>query len=162
MENFQISHSALFKDRNLSENPLIITSNQAEETFSLGAKLSLLLKQGSIVALNGPLGAGKTCFVKGIMSGLGIKEEITSPTYTIISEYEADISGKTIPVFHIDAFRLNGQDDFAAIGGEELIYGNGISIIEWADRIFNSFPGDFFKVNIEITGDNERLIRVFM
>ena len=118
------------------------------------------LKKGSIVAIEGPLGAGKTCFTKGIAGGLGITEAVTSPTYKIIAEYSGVINEENIDVFHIDAYRLNGNEDFSAIGGEEIIFGNGISIIEWSERIAGFIPSNAIKVTIEIKKDNERLIHI--
>ena len=129
--------------------------------MALGEGLAPLLKKGSVIALKGPLGAGKTCLMKGIARGLGIKEEVTSPTYTIISEYEAVISGETIPVYHIDAYRLRGNDDFSAIGGEDIVFGSGISVIEWSERIPLFIPLEALRVDIEITGDNERRFSIY-
>jgi len=119
------------------------------------------LVKGSVVALTGPLGAGKTCLAKGLAKGLGVTEEITSPTYTIVSEYIAVISGEKIPVYHIDAYRLRGNDDFSAIGGEEFVFGEGISIVEWSERISNFIPVEALMGNFELTGDNERRIHVY-
>ena len=127
----------------------------------MGKRLASLLEIGSVIALKGPLGAGKTCFTKGLAEGLGITEEVTSPTYTIVSEYEAVISGRNIPVYHIDAYRLRGNDDFSAIGGEEIIFGDGISIIEWSERISAFIPCGALRVEFEVIGDNERQIRVY-
>jgi len=147
--------------------PADFTSLEAEETFAFGKRLASLLKKGSIVALTGPLGAGKTCFVKGIASGLGIKEVVTSATYTIISEYEAFVAVNTgcekiesIPFYHIDAYRLEKIDDFTAIGGEDIIFGNGISVIEWGDRISGIIPNGAIWVDIEIKKDGKRSIRI--
>ena len=141
--------------------PSQIISSSENDTFSLGIKLGSFLKKGSIIALNGALGAGKTCLAKGIARGLGIEEEITSPTYTIISEYEAIISGEKIPFYHIDAYRLAGNDDFTGIGGEEIIFGNGISVIEWSDRLPDLVPKEALKVDIEISGDDERKVHIY-
>ena len=127
-----------------------------------------MLETGNIVALKGPLGAGKTCFVKGIASGLGVVETITSPTYTIISEYEAFLrkaafpgTSSPVPLYHIDAYRLNGSDEFSAIGGEEIIFGNGISLIEWSERVQEHIPDGAFRVNIEIGKEDLRLISIY-
>ena len=141
--------------------PLLIKSSSAEETFALGKSLARLLGKGSVVTLKGPLGTGKTVFAKGLAHGLAITEEVTSPTYTIVSEYQAFISGEKIPVYHIDAYRLRGNDDFTAIGGEEIIYGEGISIIEWPERINAFIPDEALKVEFEIIGDVERQIHVY-
>jgi tRNA threonylcarbamoyladenosine biosynthesis protein TsaE len=141
--------------------PLLIKTSSADETFALGERLALLLSKGSVIALKGPLGAGKTCLTKGIANGLGITEEVTSPTYTIVSEYQAVISGEKIPVYHIDAYRLRGNDDFTAIGGEELIFGEGISIVEWSELIYGSIPAEAIRVDFELIGENERRIHVY-
>ena len=125
-----------------------------------GENMARDLKKGSIVAIEGPLGAGKTVFVKGIARGLGIEEQVTSPTYTIISEYSGILNGEKITIFHIDAYRLTGSEDFLAIGGEEIIFGNDISLIEWSEKISGVIPPTAIKVIIEIKRDNERLIRV--
>ncbi|QQO07528.1 tRNA (adenosine(37)-N6)-threonylcarbamoyltransferase complex ATPase subunit type 1 TsaE [Breznakiella homolactica] len=130
-------------------------SASPEETLRIGKKLAANLRPGSVVALRGGLGAGKTQLAKGIARGLGIRDEVTSPTYTIVSEYEGEI-----PLYHIDAYRLRGEDDFSAMGGEELIYGGGISIIEWSERIPGSIPEDAVVVEIEITGPRERKITI--
>jgi tRNA threonylcarbamoyladenosine biosynthesis protein TsaE len=126
-----------------------------EETMALGERIAVLLRQGSVVALKGPLGAGKTCFAKGIARGIGVKEEVTSPTYTIISEYEGDL-----PLYHIDAYRLRGDDDFSGLGGEELLYGTGVSVIEWSERIPQSLPDGALTVEIEITEKETRRITI--
>ena len=141
---------------NFRINPALFTTKGEEETFSLGFSLAQILGEGSVVALSGPLGAGKTCFAKGISSGLGVKEDVTSPTYTIISEYQGD----KFTVYHIDAYRLRGSDDFSAIGGEEVIFGRGISIIEWWKNIEEFITEEALKVDIKISGENERLIRI--
>lgn len=141
--------------------PLFFESSSPEETCGLGERFAALLEKGSIVALRGPLGAGKTCFTKGIARGLGVREEVTSPTYTIVSEYESTPSGETVPLYHIDAYRLRGNDDFTAIGGEEIIFGNGISVIEWSEHIPAFIPPEAFIVDIAIKDTGERLIRIF-
>ena len=137
--------------------PLIIISSSVEETKALGKNIAGMLDKGSIVAISGQLGAGKTCLTKGIAEGIGVKEEITSATYTIISEYEA-----ILPFYHIDAYRLKGNDDFSAIGGEEIIYGEGISVIEWSDRIAAFIPISAIKIDIDIIEEGKRRISLYM
>ncbi|MDR0441941.1 MAG: tRNA (adenosine(37)-N6)-threonylcarbamoyltransferase complex ATPase subunit type 1 TsaE [Treponema sp.] len=130
-------------------------SDSPEETFALGMRIAGFLKPGSVVALRGCLGSGKTCIAKGIAKGLGINETLTSPTYTIISEYQNDPA-----LYHIDAYRLNNDEDFDNIGGRELISGGGISLIEWSERIQKSLPEDAITVSLEIEGPVSRMIRV--
>jgi len=111
--------------------------------------------------LRGGLGAGKTCLVKGIAHGLGVAENVTSPTYTIVSEYSARLNGETVPLYHIDAYRLNGDEDFENTGAGELMDGGNITLIEWSERIPRSIPQDAIKIEIEITGPQSRLFRVY-
>ena len=121
-----------------------------------------MLGKGSVVALRGPLGAGKTCFVKGIARGLVIDEEVTSPTYTIITEYEGILPNQEhVPVYHIDAYRLAGDDDFSNLGGEDVIFGEGISIIEWSEKIPGFIPEQAITVDIELQKDGKRLIKMY-
>ena len=143
--------------------PSEIISSSPEETFALGGYLAAHLEKGSIVALEGALGAGKTLFAKGIAGGLGIMEELTSPTYTIISEYQGFLpwnKNEPVPVYHIDAYRLGGDDDFSAIGGEEIVFGNGISIIEWCSHIPGFILPSAFRIDFEILEGDKRVIRI--
>ena len=142
--------------KRLPESALLFVTNSPEETFALGERIAGLLSHGSVVALEGALGSGKTYLTKGIAFGLGISENITSPTYTIISEYQS--SGPSL--YHIDAYRLNNDRDFEDIGGHEIIYSNGISVIEWSDRICKSLPENTITIYIEITGQSSRLIKI--
>jgi tRNA threonylcarbamoyladenosine biosynthesis protein TsaE len=139
----------------------VVKTSSPEETVALGKRLAPYLHPGSVVALRGGLGAGKTCLVKGIAEGLGITEEVTSPTYTIISEYGGTLSPfGALPFYHIDAYRLTGDDDFAALGGEEILYGKGVSVIEWSERLPQSLPSDAITIDIEISGGENRMIHI--
>jgi tRNA threonylcarbamoyladenosine biosynthesis protein TsaE len=130
-------------------------SNSPQDTFSLGQRIASFLTAGSVVALAGELGSGKTYLVKGIAKGLGITETITSPTYTIISEYQSS------PIlYHIDAYRLNSDEDFENLGGIEIINGGGISLIEWSERIPKSLPQEKITIILKITGPSSRLIKI--
>jgi len=130
-------------------------SSSPEETIALGQRIASLLVPGTVLALQGSLGSGKTCLTKGIALGLGITDPITSPTYTIINEYDSPT-----PLYHIDAYRLNNEEEFEQIGGSELICGSGISIIEWSCRIKKILPDNTININIEITGPLSRLIKI--
>ena len=138
--------------------PIERISNSPEETEALGKSLAPVLRRGSVIALRGGLGAGKTCMVKGIARGLGITETVTSPTFTIINEY-ARCPPDAGSLYHIDAYRLAGDDDFINTGAGECI-GNGIAVIEWSERIPQSIPDGAIKIEIEITGPHSRLITI--
>ena len=125
--------------------------------MAFGERFAGGLGPGSVVALYGGLGAGKTCFTKGIARGLGIEETLTSPTYTIVCEYDA---GRAGPLYHMDAYRLGGDEDFESTGAGEFIGGRGITVIEWSERIPRSIPGDAITVRIDITGPQSRVLRI--
>jgi tRNA threonylcarbamoyladenosine biosynthesis protein TsaE len=135
--------------------PIEFFSSCPEETVELGERVARSLVPGSVVALRGGLGAGKTCFTAGIARGLGIKETITSPTYTIISEYR----GKS-PLYHIDAYRLAGDEDFENTGALDYFGTEGIAVVEWSERIPNSLPSGAITVSIEITGQDSRVFHI--
>jgi len=144
-----------------------LVSNSPQETFAAGQKIAGYLSAGSVAALQGTLGSGKTLLASGVADGLGIKENITSPTYTIINEYyptkldSPTSSDSNFPVFyHIDVYRLDGDRDFQEIGGVEVINSNGISVIEWAEHIPKSLPDDAITVSLEIIGPSSRLIKI--
>lgn len=128
--------------------------------MALGERIAHGLRPGSVVALYGGLGAGKTCLAKGIAKGLGIAETVTSPTYTIVSEYSASLSGQAIPLYHIDAYRLSGDEDFESTGAGEFIGGRGITLIEWSERIPRFIPADAITVEIDIADPQTRVFRI--
>ena len=133
---------------------LKLTTKSAEETAIIGEKLGKLLSSGNIVCLSGDLGAGKTAFTKGIAKGLGVEDYVTSPTYTIINEYE----GK-LPLYHFDVYRLNDVEDMYELGYEEYFFGDGVVVVEWADIVRDIIPGERLWITILNTrGDNSREI----
>lgn len=113
-----------------------------------------VLAEGSVVALQGPLGAGKTTLVKGIAEALRIVETITSPTFTIVSEYRG-----TMTLYHIDLYRVGSREEIDLLGLEELIYGDGIAVVEWSDKAPDLFI-DPLTISLEITGAENRIIRL--
>ena len=121
-----------------------ITENP-DETKKIGHTIGRLLEPGSIVLLFGELGTGKTCLTQGIANGVGIDEGqyVTSPSYILINVY----TGK-IPIYHIDLYRIQGSDDLFELGLEEYLYGEGVCIIEWADRM-TSLPESYLKIALE-------------
>ena len=129
-------------------------TSSAEETIEFGKKIGSLLKKGDIIAMQGTLAAGKTTITKGIASSLGIKDEITSPTFCLISEYE----GK-MPLYHMDVYRLEGGEDFINLGVEDLMYGNGVTLIEWSEKVMDELPKKTIILKLEpIEGTTERNI----
>jgi len=135
-------------------------STSAQDTFAFGKHIAGFLEPGAVVAMQGELGSGKTCLAKGIACGLGVKETITSPTYTIIREYQTDSRSNSV-LYHIDAYRLKTSEDFEQAGGREIINSNGISLVEWSGRIQDSLPDNAITVIINITGQSSRLIKIY-
>lgn len=131
-----------------------ITSSP-EETVALGKKIGEMLKNGDVIAMQGTLAAGKTTITKGIAAALGIEDTITSPTFCLISEYQ----GK-MPLYHMDVYRLNGAEDFAELGTDDMIYGNGVSIIEWSEKIITELPRKTILLKITPQEDGTRLIEI--
>jgi tRNA threonylcarbamoyladenosine biosynthesis protein TsaE len=129
------------------------TSGSAQDTLNFGRRLAARLGPGSVVALRGVLGAGKTTLVKGIARGLGIKEEITSPTFTIISIYES-----TPPLNHVDLYRLDREGELEDLGLEELLYGSGITVIEWPEKAASMLPDSTIFIDIVLREDGTREI----
>ena len=119
-------------------------------TEDLAAGLAGLLKEGDIITLDGDLGTVKTCFTRGLVRGMGSDDPVSSPTFTIVNEYEA---GK-LPVFHFDTYRLGGEDDFLDSGLDEDFYRGGVCVIEWSDVIEGLIPGKAIRIKITGTGDS--------
>lgn len=130
-------------------------SKSAEETEAIGKKLGSKLKKGQVVSLRGSLGAGKTVFAKGIARALGINESIVSPTFTLVQEYDG-----AEKLYHLDIYRLSGEDEFESMGGEEFLYPDGITLIEWSEKIEDMLPDDTLFVNIEIEDNQDRVIEI--
>ncbi len=108
----------------------------AEETFALGEKLGRAAQPGDVYTLVGDLGAGKTVFTQGFARGLGITEPVNSPTFTILQVYD---TGR-LPLYHFDVYRIEDPDEMEEIGWEDCVFGDGVSIVEWADRIRDILP----------------------
>jgi tRNA threonylcarbamoyladenosine biosynthesis protein TsaE len=126
-----------------------------DATRTLGHRLAGLLFPGAVVALVGPLGAGKTQLVRAVTEGLGIADSrvVSSPTFVLIQEYEA-----RLPIYHFDAYRLRTEAEFIDLGVHEYFEGNGICLVEWADRVEACFPRQFLKISIASTGETARRI----
>lgn len=129
------------------------TAKNEENTDRLGELLANVLQAGAVVALIGTLGAGKTRLVRSIATALGTSSDrVTSPTFVLVNEYR---EGR-LPVYHFDAYRLRDEDEFRELGPEEYFEGEGITFIEWADRVSNCLPCDYFTIEIESLGLTER------
>ncbi len=125
------------------------------DTRSVASEFSRTLKPGDIVALEGALGAGKTVFVKGITQAFGVRERVTSPTFTLINEYR----GEHV-IYHMDFYRLNTPEEIRDIGVEDYFYNSGICLVEWAEKMGDIYPETAIKVSIRHTGDNSREITI--
>jgi len=121
--------------------------NNSDDTLKLGEIIGKSINPGSIIALVGDLGAGKTVLVKGLAKGLGVEEEPNSPTFVIMNSYEG-----RIPLHHFDLYRLSDEDELLAIGYEEFFYGEGVCAVEWADRVQEIFPEHTINIEINIPG----------
>ena len=123
---------------------MIIQCQSVEETQNLAKKLAKKISQGSIISLIGDLGTGKTTFTKGFAKQLGIEDHVTSPTFKLVSEYQ----GEKYKLYHIDAYRMDGPNDFLNIGGEEYLSSKkNITIIEWGDLLMDLLPEKTITVN---------------
>ena len=129
-------------------------SRSLNETFDAGAGCGRQCRTGDVFALTGDLGAGKTQFVKGFVAGVGSDDEVTSPTFTLIHEY----SGGRCPVYHFDFYRLDSADAVLRIGFDDYIAGDGVCLIEWADRFRELLPSHAHWISLALSGDTERTI----
>jgi tRNA threonylcarbamoyladenosine biosynthesis protein TsaE len=132
-------------------------SNSAAETEALGQQFAEKVAAGSILALQGELGAGKTVFTKGLVAALGSDNQVTSPTFTILHEY----SGGRLPVFHFDFFRLeNNEERLRQIGLDDYFFGEGVSVIEWPDRFPTVIPQHACWIRFEMQAPDKRAIHL--
>ena len=133
------------------------TTNSPEETEALGASLAQELEPGAVLAFTGDLGAGKTAFVRGLARGLGCPGRVTSPTFTIVNEYE----GGRLPLFHFDMYRLASSEELFDIGWEDYLARGGVCAVEWSENIADALEGDLVRVDLRRgDGENERIITI--
>ena len=136
---------------------MTFNTENAQETEQLGYRLAQKLHGGEIIAYTGDLGAGKTAFTRGIATGLGITERVTSPTFTIVNEYE----GGRLPLFHFDMYRLGSSDELYDIGWEDYLARNGVCAVEWSEIVADAIEGDVIYVDIKNErGDDHRSITI--
>lgn len=137
----------------------IIESFSSEDTFNIGKSIGENAKKGSVFALLGDMGVGKTVFSKGMAEGLGVKEDIISPTFTILNEY---YSGK-VPFYHFDVYRIDDIEEMEETGFMDKIYGDGVSLIEWAGKVDSLIPENTINISIEkdlSKGFDYRIIKI--
>ncbi len=134
---------------------MTIETKNVEETENLGIRIGEKLKRGDVVSLRGSLGAGKTVIAKGIARALRIEEAIVSPTFTLVQEYDG-----VEKLYHLDIYRLSGEDEFESMGGEEFLYPDGISLIEWSEKIDALLPPTTIYIEITINDDLTRKITI--
>ena len=131
-----------------------ILTHTREQTLAVGAALARLVRAGDVIVLRGALGAGKTTLTQGIGRGLGIREAIISPTFTLLREYE---SGR-LPLYHVDAYRLAGPSEAYTFGLDDYLYGDGVTVIEWGERVEALLPGERLEIHLEYLDADEREI----
>lgn len=135
-------------------NQEIVTSS-CEETQKLGKRFARFLKPGDVVALFGPLGSGKTCLIQGICKGLGVKKNVTSPCFVIINEYYGKLK-----IYHFDLFRLEKKEELENLGYEEYFFGEGVCLVEWAEKAEKLLPKDRIDINLKILSEKKREIKI--
>jgi tRNA threonylcarbamoyladenosine biosynthesis protein TsaE len=127
----------------------IYLSKSSNDTTELALKIGMLLDKGSVITLEGDLGAGKTTFTKGLAKGLHIERNVNSPTFTIIKEYKG-----RLPLYHMDVYRVESSDE--DLGFDEYFYGDGVTVVEWAHLIEEQLPENRLEIVIKNINDNER------
>ena len=132
-----------------------VVSRSAQETQALGARLGARLGRGDVVACIGPLGAGKTCFLQGLARGLGVMTDVTSPTFVLVNQYRG-----RLPVYHVDAYRTGSLGELVDLGLEEMLHGEGVTVVEWADKLLPLLPARTVTVTIAGLGDEPRQIEL--
>ncbi len=144
-------------NENIYSSPQVIISDSESETRQLGIELAKRLVGGTVVALCGDLGAGKTVFARGLARGLGIEDPVTSPTFTVVQEY----SGLDLDLYHIDLYRVEDASDLVALGLEQMV-GNlsAVTVVEWAERAEDLLEAGGFEVKIECKDIESRKIEI--
>jgi tRNA threonylcarbamoyladenosine biosynthesis protein TsaE len=138
----------------MTARPVTVETHSPDETLEWGRRIGRAARPGDVLALVGDLGSGKTVLAKGVAEGLGAAaaREVTSPTFVLCREY----LGGRIPFYHLDAYRLRGAADLEAIGAAEILGGDGLAALEWADRAPQALPPDHLEVRLEWTGPQAR------
>ena len=132
-----------------------IVCKTEEDMVKLGNRFGELAKPGMVISLRGSLGAGKTVFARGVARSLGIEEAIVSPTFTLVQEYDG-----RLPMYHMDLYRITSSEDFEMIGGEDMLYSDGVCLIEWSEIINEMLPKDTVFINITVNPDQSRTVTI--
>lgn len=142
---------------------MIFTVDSADDTIALGRALGTMLHPGDVIAYRGTLGAGKTTMTKGIALALGVEDTVTSPTFCLVSEYDGRTCTVPVvpcPLYHIDAYRLGGADDFESLGADDMLYGHGVCVVEWSENVEGALPEDAIQIEITLLAGDRRRIAV--
>lgn len=133
------------------------TAKDEHDTDRLGAALANALPPGTVVALIGTLGAGKTRLVQAVAAAVGVRRaDVTSPTFVLVNEY----TGGRLPIFHFDTYRLKDDDEFLNLGPDEYFDSNGLTFVEWADRVADLLPAERLEIAISVTGEKSRVFAI--
>jgi tRNA threonylcarbamoyladenosine biosynthesis protein TsaE len=136
---------------------MVIHTKSPAETEALGERLGAIVPAGTVIAYTGDLGAGKTAFTRGLARGLGIQERVTSPTFTIVNEYE----GGRLPLFHFDLYRLGSSEELWDIGWEEYLDRGGVCAVEWSERCEDALEEPIVRVDLRRgDGDEDRVLTI--
>ena len=137
--------------RPVAQETKTLFTNTPEETQRFGQELAGELQPGTVIALIGDLGSGKTCLTQGICMGLGVQDYVTSPSFTLINEYDG-----RLPVYHFDFYRINTPEEAFDLGCDEYFYGEGVCIIEWAEKVESFLPENRIEIRIKRIGETKR------
>ena len=130
-------------------------SRDPAETQAIGERLGARLTPGAVIACTGELGAGKTCFLQGLARGLGVTSGVTSPTFVLVNQYRG-----RMPIYHHDAYRTGSLTELVDLGLEEMLHGDGVTVIEWADKLLPLLPARTIHVHLQGLGDEPREITI--
>jgi tRNA threonylcarbamoyladenosine biosynthesis protein TsaE len=141
-------------------SPLEIVTRTSAETVAIGEVLAGSLRDGDVVLLHGDLGAGKTTLAKGIAAALGVADVVSSPSFSLVNEYDTRLGAAVTRLYHLDLYRLRGEDDLASIGFDDFMApADGITLVEWPERASTALPERFLLVEIETLGSGSRRLR---
>lgn len=144
----------------MTESPLDIVSRSPSDTVAIGKVLASCLRDGDVVLLHGDLGAGKTTLTKGIAAALEIEDVVSSPSFSLVNEYDTGLTTAVTRLYHLDLYRLQGEDELASIGFDDFVAPtDGVTIVEWPERAATALPERFLLIEIETVGSDSRRLR---